>query len=230
MVAVDELARGRSEVLVRERRRRGLKAGAALIEKPDPLVDALQGPLHIPLEAFEDADGVIVGTGSDPLAVGMCLLDDPLALGLGRLRQAALIDEERRLLLGPADDPLRLFLGLLDDPFALRVDALRGTDFFRDGDTELVDEPEGSVLVDDDVRRERQLLAVGDQRFEALDEEDDVDVVDPPARSIMARAGASATRHERSNARRNASWAAPGTIVATSPPNDAISFTRLELT
>ena len=107
----------------------------------------------------------------------MRILDDPLALGFGRLGQATLVDEERRLLLGPSDDPFGLFLRLLDDALALGIDPLGGADLFGDGDTELIDESEGRVLVDDNVRRERQLLAVGDQRLEALDEEDDVDVV-----------------------------------------------------
>jgi hypothetical protein len=41
---------------------------------------------------------------------------------------------------------------------------------------------------------------------------------------------ASMTPHERPNARRSASCAGAGTIVETSPPNEAISLTRLELT
>ena len=107
----------------------------------------------------------------------MRVLDDPLALGFGRLGQATFVDEEGRLLLGSPDDPLCLFLRLLDDALALGIDPLGGADLFGDGDTELIDESEGGVLVDDNVRRERQLLAVGDQRLEALYEEDDVDVV-----------------------------------------------------
>ena len=97
------------------------------------------------------------------------------ALGLGLLGEAALVDEERRLLLGLGDDPLGLVLGLLDDPLALGVDPLGGADLLGDGDAQLVDEAERGVLVDDDVGRQRQLLAVRDQRLEALDEEDDVD-------------------------------------------------------
>jgi hypothetical protein len=101
--------------------------------------------------------------------------DDPAALGIGDLHQPTLIDEERGLFLGLGHDALRFFLRLLDDPLALGVDALGGADLLRDGDPQLIDEPEGGVLVDDDVGRERQLLAVRDERFEALDEEDDVD-------------------------------------------------------
>ena len=74
-----------------------------------------------------------------------------------------------------ADDPLGLFLGLLDDPLALGVDPLRGADLLGHGDAQLVDQAEGGRLVDDDVVRQGQLLAVGDDRLEALDEEDDVD-------------------------------------------------------
>ena len=61
------------------------------------------------------------------------------------------------------DDPLRLLLRLLDDPLALRVDPLGGADLLGDGDAELVDQAERGVLVDHDVGRERQLLAVGDE-------------------------------------------------------------------
>jgi hypothetical protein len=39
----------------------------------------------------------------------------------------------------------------------------------------LVDEVEGRGLIDDDVVRKGQPLAVRDEGFEALDEEDDVD-------------------------------------------------------
>ena len=163
--------------------------------------------------------------------------DDLAALGLGRLGQPALVDEEGGLLLGPGDDPLGLFLGLLDDPLALGVDPLGGADLLRDGDPQLVDEAERRVLVDDDVRGQRQLLAVGDERLEALDEEDDVDrsalqvaAVDPSLRlaSIIARgAGASAPRRVP---RRAAVRRRPGPSPTTSPPKAAISLTRLELT
>jgi hypothetical protein len=101
--------------------------------------------------------------------------DDRAALRLGGLGEAALADEERGLFLCPADDAFRLFLCLLDDPLALGVDALGGADLLGYGDPEFVDQAERGVLVDDDVRRERQLLAVRDEGFEALDEEDDVD-------------------------------------------------------
>ena len=144
--------------------------------------------LDVALEALEHADRVLVGARPDTVGVGVRLLDDPLALRLGRLGQAALVDQEGRLFLGTADDPLGLFLGLLDDALALGVDALGGTHLLGDGHPQLVDEPESGVLVDHHVRRERQLLAVGDQRLEALDEEDDVDVGGPPAGLIIAPA------------------------------------------
>ena len=79
------------------------------------------------------------------------------------------------MLLGTGDDPLRFLLGLFDDPLALGVDPLRRANLLGDGDPELVDEPEGSRLVDDDVVRQWQPPAVRDDRLEALDEEDDVD-------------------------------------------------------
>jgi hypothetical protein len=103
------------------------------------------------------------------------LRDHPPALRNGDLQEATLVDQERGLFLRLGHDPLRLFLRLLHDPLALGVDALGGTDLFGDGDAQFIDESEGGILVDDDIGRERQLLAVRDERFEALDEEDDVD-------------------------------------------------------
>ncbi len=161
--------------------------------------------------------------------------DDHPALRLGRLGQATLVDQEGGLLLGPGDDPLGFVLCLLDDPLALGVDAFGRADLFGDGDAQLIDEAEGRVLVDHDVRRQRQLLAVGDQRFEALDEEDDVD------RSALQAGEARWRRLTTSIARgclgqrlpsalARASLAATGIIPDTSPPNPAISLTRLELT
>ena len=165
----------------------------------------------------------------------MRLGDDVAALRLGRLGEAALADEEGRLLLGLGHDPLGLVLGLLDDPLALGIDPLGGADLLRDGDPQLVDEAEGGVLVDHDVRRERQLLAVGDEGFEALDEEDDVDRsalqadearVSQAGRKYRTRRAGQRLPYAASRAR----WAATGTIPAMSPPNDPISLTRLELT
>jgi hypothetical protein len=93
----------------------------------------------------------------------VCLADDLPALRVGGLGQATLVDQKSGLLLGLRDDALGLLLRLLDDPLPFGVDPLGGADFLRDGDAELVDEPERRVLVDDDVGGEGQLLAVGDE-------------------------------------------------------------------
>ena len=214
--------------------------GAALVEERDPLLDALERLDDVALEADQDADGVLVGAAADPFRVSVRLGDDPLALGLGGLGEATLVDEERGLLLGPRDDPLGLLLGLLDDPLALGVDPLGRADLLRHGDAQLVDEAERRVLVDDDVGRQRQLLAVGDERLEALDEEDDVDGSCPPPRAAGrsgARPGPVRLWHGTGSAApASAEGAAAGrsrpgwSIVETSPPNEAISRTRLELT
>ena len=192
----------------------------------DPLLDALERLDDVALETDQHADRVFVGAAADLVGVAVGVADDHAALGLGRLGQAALVDEEGGLLLGPGDDPLGLLLGLLDDPLALGVDPLGGADLFGDGDAQLVDEAERRVLVDDDVRRQRQLLAVGDERFEALDEEDDVD------RSALqaadgwgpCRPAASMARGRRRSAPREGLGEGrprppAGTIVDTSPPN-----------
>ncbi len=159
------------------------------VEQGDALLDALERLDDVALEPDQDTDRVLVGAAADLLGVAMGVGDDLAALGLGRLGQATLVDQERGLLLGLRDDPLGLLLGLLDDPLALGVDALRSADLLGDGDAKLVDETERRVLVDDDVVRQREFLAVRDQRLEALDEEDDVDAECLPARSAAARWG-----------------------------------------
>jgi hypothetical protein len=154
----------------------GAKVGAAGIEQVDALLDALERLDDVALQPDQDVDGVLVGAAPDLLGVLLGLAYDAAAVGLGLLGETTLVDEERSLLLGTGDDPLRLFLGLLDDPLALGVDPLRGADLLGDGDPELVDEAERRRLVDDDVVRQGELLAVRDDRLEALDKEDDVDL------------------------------------------------------
>ena len=128
------------------------------------------------------------------------------ALLVGGLGETALVDEECRLLLGLRDDALRFFLGLLDDPLTLGVDALGGADLFGNGDAQLVDETERGVLIHDDVRGQGQLLAVGDEGFQPLDEENDVDRsvllcrVEGPLRRWPELSHAA--RHSESRARR----------------------------
>jgi hypothetical protein len=147
----------------------------ALVEKRDSLLDALEGLDDLPLEPDEYPDRVFVGAATNVVRVVLGLPNDSPTLHLGQLRETPLVDQEGRLLLGPGDDPLGLLLGLLDDALALGIDPFRGADLFGHGDAELVDEAEGRCLVDDDIARQGQLPTVGDDRFEALDKEDDVD-------------------------------------------------------
>src|SRR4029079_5805149 len=124
---------------------------------------------------------------------------------------------------------LRLLLRLLDDPLPLLVDALRGPDLLGHGDAQLVDQVEGRVAVDDRVPRQRQGLAVGDQRFESLDEKDDVQRTAPvgfaPRRGfaveygtvVPSRPGGQPRSAVRGRRAASASRAARGTIPETSP-------------
>jgi hypothetical protein len=149
--------------------------GTALVQHRDPLLDALKRLDDVTLEPDQHAHRVLVGALADLVRVRLGVGDDAPALLVSGLGQTALVDEERRLLLRSGNDAFGLFLGLLDNPLALGVDALGGADLFGNGDAQLVDETECSVLIDYDVGRQGQLLAVGDEGFEPLDEEDDVD-------------------------------------------------------
>ena len=154
----------------------GPEVGPALSSRSMPFLMLWSVLTTSPSSPTRHVDGVLVGAAADLLGVLLGLGDDAAALGLGLLGQPALVDEESGLLLGTGDDPLRLLLGLLDDPLALGVDPFGGADLLGDGDAELVDQAEGGGLVDDDVVRQGELLAVRDDRLEALDEEDDVDL------------------------------------------------------
>jgi hypothetical protein len=184
-------------------RRGRAQLGSPLVEHRDPLLDARERLDEVALEADEDVDRVLVGAPPDLVGVALRPLDDREALGVGGLGEAPLVDEERRLLLRATDDSLGFLLRLVDDPLALGVDPLRGTDLLGDGGPKLVDEAERRVLVDDDVARERQLLAVREQRLEALDEEDDVDRSGPPMRRA-SESWASAAIIARGPGRRSA--------------------------
>ena len=206
------------------------EVGAPVVEQHDALLDALECPPHFRLEAEEHRRGVLVGAAPDLVGLALGAGDDLLALAVGGLRQPALVDEERRLLLRAGEDAVGFLLRLVDDPLALGVDPLRRADLLGDGSAQLVDEAEGLVLIDDDIARERQLLAIRDQRFEPLDEKDDVDRSSLGARWVVpARLSHAACYGFPSTSRIRLS-AAAGTIPPTSPPNCAISRTRLELT
>ena len=149
----------------------------SIIEDGDPLLDSGEGLADLELKRLEQTECVIVGSGPDLLRLRPSAIDDFEALDLGTLEQTALADQEGRLLLGAADDTARLVFGLLDDPLALRVDPLGRTNFLRDRDAQLIDQVQDSVPINDRVARQRQRLATGDQRFEPLEEEDDVQVM-----------------------------------------------------
>jgi hypothetical protein len=213
----------------------GAELSPALVEESDALLDALQRVNDVALQADQDRDRVLVRAATDLLCLGLGAGDDPATLLVGRLRETAFVDQESGLLLGAGDDSLGLLLRLVDDPLAFRVDALRGANLFGYGNAELVDQAQSGVLVDDDVVGQRQLLAVGDQRLEALDQEDDVDRSVLRERGLGWRGlshavGAGMPLRYRASAWRKADSAAGGIIELTSPPNWAISLTRLELT
>src|ERR1019366_6241038 len=149
-------------------------------EDSDPLANAVERPVDLTLELAQDGRRVLIGALPDPLGLKVSPIQDPPALLLGRLGQAAFLDQEGGLLLCPGHDRLGFFLSLFDDPLPLRVDPLGRPDLLRDGNPELVDQPKCRVLVQDDIAGEGQLLPAGDQVLESRDEEDDVDWTGPP--------------------------------------------------
>ena len=156
-----------------------------LVEHVDPALDAGQGLDALALEADEDAGRVLVGAATDLAGLVLGAIED---LGRSLLccpDKLALIEHLDGLLLGSGDDRVTLLAGALGDPPGFLGDPARLAHLFRHGDAELVDQLEQRGLVEDDVVREGQLLAGGDQRLQAFDEENDVRGRDPPWLGII---------------------------------------------
>src|SRR6185503_10536478 len=94
---------------------------------------------------------------------------------------------------------------------------------------QLVDQLEDGRLVEHHVVGEGQLLGAGGERFQALNEEDDVRGCDLPRRLVRAGIIVSRRRTQAGVEKRLRSAAATGsgTIPAISPPNWATSLARL---
>ena len=156
-----------------------------LVEHVDPALDAGQGLDALALETDEDAGRVLVGAATDLAGLVLGAIED---LGRTLLRcpdELALVEHLDRLLLGSGDNRVTLLAGALRDPPGFLGDSARLAHLFRHGDAELVDQLEQRGLVEDDVVREGQLLAGGDQRLQTFDEEDDVRGRDPPWLGII---------------------------------------------
>jgi hypothetical protein len=156
-----------------------------LVEHVDPALDAGQGLDAFALEADEDAGRVLVGAATDLASLVLGPIED---LGRALLRcpnELPLLEHLDRLLLCPGDDRVTLLAGALGDPPRFLGDPASLADFLRHGDAQLVDQLEQRGLVEDDVVGEGQLLAGGDQRLQAFDEEDDVRGRDPPWLGII---------------------------------------------
>jgi hypothetical protein len=157
----------------------------ALVEHVDAPLDTGQGLDAFALEADEDAGSVLVGATADFAALVLGAIEDLGRTLLGGANELTLLEHLDRLLLGPCDDRVTLLARTLGDPSGLLGDAARLADFLRHGDAQLVDQLEQRGLVEDDVVGEGQLLAGGDQRLQAFDEENDVRGRDPPWLGII---------------------------------------------
>jgi hypothetical protein len=156
-----------------------------LVEHVDPALDAGQGLDALALEADEDTGRVLVGTAADLAGLVLGAIEDLGRTLLRRPDELALLKHLDRLLLRPGDDRVTLLAGALGDSPGLLSDPPSLADFLRHGDAQLVDQLEQRGLVEDDVVGEGQLLAGGDQRLQAFDEENDVRGRDPPWLGII---------------------------------------------
>ena len=198
-----------------------LVGAVALVEHVDAALDAGQGLDALALEADEDAGRVLVGAAADLAAPRPGPIEDLGGALLGGANELTLLEHLDRLLLGPGDDRVTLLARTLGDPSGLLGDAARLADLLRHGDAQLVDQLQDGGLVEDDVVREGQLLAGGDQRLQSFDEEDDVRGRDPPWLGII-RVGRAA--FARSAPRRPAPAAWPSRRRRTArPPSPATS-------
>src|SRR6187200_1408459 len=117
-----------------------------IVEQGKPALDALECLDALALEMDEHALGVLICAAPDLVGVVLAGRDDLLRSDLGGTSQFTLFDQKRGLLLRAGEDALCLLVGALGDPVAFFVDALGLTDLLRYGDTQLVDQVEGTGL------------------------------------------------------------------------------------
>jgi hypothetical protein len=134
-----------------------------LVEHVDAALDARQRLDALALETDQDAGGVLVGSTAHLGRLGRRGVDDLGGALLRGAHELTILEQERGLLLGSADDRAALLGGALGDPSRFLGDPARLPNLLRYRRAELVDELEDRGLVEDDVVRQRQLLAGGDE-------------------------------------------------------------------
>jgi hypothetical protein len=134
-----------------------------LVEHVDAALDARQRLDALALEADQDASGVLVGSAPHLGRLGRRGVDDLGGALLRGAHELTILEQERGLLLGSADDRAALLGGALGDPSRFLGDPARLPNLLRYRRAELVDELEDGGLVEDDVVRQWQLLAGGDE-------------------------------------------------------------------
>ena len=135
----------------------------ALIQHVDPPLDARQRLDAFALEADQHAGGVLVRAASHLRCFSGGGVDDLRRALLRGPNQLTVLEQQRGLLLRATDDRPALLGGALGDAAGLLGDPPRLADLLGDRRAKLIDELEDGGLVEDDVVRQRQLLAGGDQ-------------------------------------------------------------------
>jgi len=193
-----------------------------LVEHVDAALDAGERLDALALEADQHASSVLIGAATHLARLGLGLLEQLAGALLGRTHELTLLEHLRSLLLGSRDDRVALVTGALGDATGFFGDASRLPNLVRHRRPELVDQLEYGRLVEHDVVRQGQALAGRHQRFEPLDQEDDV-------RGAPLLAG-DYTRGSVLSRSVSAAATGPGTIGLMSPPKRATSLVRDELT
>jgi hypothetical protein len=152
----------------------------SLLQQLEAALDGVQSPHHVGFEANQDLGRVLVGAAPDLGGLHLSLADDLLAQLFGLPRELAFLDEIRGLFLGPRQNLLGFFTSLFEKTFDLVGDPSRGPYLFGDSHPELVDPLERLGLVDEHAAAERNPPAVRNERFEPLDQDDDVYRTGPP--------------------------------------------------
>src|SRR2546430_3153519 len=181
-------------------------------ERLDALLDGRDRPQQLALQVLHDLRGVAVGGPARLLGLRRGLLEHGLGLLLGALDQVVLADHGLGPFSGFADRPGRLRLRFGKEALLLLQRPAGLLDLVRKAQPQVVDTGQYFFLVDDDGAGQRNLPAVADEVFEAIDGFMDVHACAPLLRRCLS---------------------GPTTLAGTnsemSPPNSASPLIKLEL-
>src|ERR1035437_9383211 len=153
------------------RRRRN---NTPVVEQLQAALDGLESPHYLGLEAHQDLRHVVICAARNLVGFDLSLTHNLVAQLFGLTSQLPLLDQVRRLLLGSTQNLLGFLTSLFEKALNLIGDAPGRLDVLRNGHPELIDPLQRRGLIDYHAAAKGEFPAVGNERLQTLDQNDDV--------------------------------------------------------